>query len=117
MAQLEELDKDTLGPFLDSPVCVLILAKTGCAACAAWGAELTAFLATLGDDDPLSGVRYGKLILNQRGLSDFKKASPWLQDVKDLPFNVLYRDGENVRSFAGGGTERLVNRLKRVLPA
>jgi hypothetical protein len=40
MAHLEFLDRDSLDEFLASPYAVLILAKTDCAACAAWSAEL-----------------------------------------------------------------------------
>lgn len=115
MAHLEILDRDSLDEFLASPHAVLILAKTDCAACASWSAELVAALQDLPADDRLGTVRFGKLILNQPGLGAFKRNSPWLKDVNDLPYTVLYADNEYRRGFIGGGWQRLVNRLNRVL--
>jgi len=115
MAHLEILDRDTLDEFLASPYAVLILAKTDCAACAAWSAELGESLEGLAADDQLNSVRFGKLVLNQPGLGGFKRSSPWLKDVNDLPFTALYSDNEYRRGFIGSGWQRLVNRLNRVL--
>ncbi|MEL6342241.1 MAG: hypothetical protein AAFV53_03860 [Myxococcota bacterium] len=116
MAQIEVLDRETLPAFLESPLAVLILTKSDCGACTAWSEELAAFLSELDGGDPLTGIRYGKLILNQPGLGFFKKESLWLREVNDLPFNAIYKDGEMARSFAGSGTTRLLNRLKRLMP-
>jgi hypothetical protein len=111
MSTLQILDKDTIAPFLEHPDRVLILGKSDCAACKAWAAELTA---AMEDGSFSSSVPVGKLDLDQRGLGDFKKSSPWLADITDLPFNVIYVADEKQKSWAGAGVDRLKNRLERL---
>lgn len=111
MSELEKLGPDTLDDFLQADTAVLMLGKTTCPACAKWTEELEAFLAA---DSEWSDVRFGKLNLDQRGLADFKRANPWLADLEDLPYNIIYQGGERKKEFLGSGIERLTNRLKRV---
>jgi hypothetical protein len=111
MSRLEMIDGTNWQDFIAAPRAVLMLSKTDCEKCAAWTRELTEFLET---DAEHTGTRFGKMVLNQRGLIEFKKSNPWLADVDVLPFNVIYVGGERVKSFAGGGLERLKNRLARV---
>jgi len=111
MSRLESIDGSNWQGFTAAPRAVLMLSKTDCENCAAWTKELTDFLES---DREYADVRFGKMVLNQPGLIEFKKANPWLADVDVLPFNVIYVDGERVKSFAGGGLERLTNRLARV---
>jgi hypothetical protein len=59
-------------------------------------------------------VRFGKLLLDTPGLVGFKRANPWLPEADVLPYHVIYRHGELVKRFAGGGIERLVGRLERL---
>jgi hypothetical protein len=103
MTQIEILHPQTLPGFLESAVGVLLLAKSDCDACERWTTELNAHLASLDADDSLNAVRFAKIVLNQPGLGFFKKASPWLRDVNDLPFTAIYVDGEYTRGFIGGG--------------
>lgn len=112
--RLQLLGPETWQPFLSSPAAVLVLTKTDCAACASWSAELETFLSS---DDRWQVVPFGKLLLDQPGLAAFKRASPWLRDVTDLPFNAIYVGGELAGSFLGAGVPRLVARLERLLPA
>ena len=105
------IDKENWEEFLKSPLAVLVLGKTDCAACNDWTEELKSFLEA---DEAFSDVRFGKMLLDQRGLANFKKTSPWLAEVDVLPFNVIYKDGEKVKDFAGSGTTRLVNRLNNL---
>ena len=111
MATFEEVDRDNWEEFLAEPKAVLMLGKTDCGACNEFSAELEAFV---GDNDEWDEVRIGKMYLDKPGLLKFKKASPWLADVRDLPFTVIYVDGEVEKSFLGGGIDRLVNRMERV---
>ncbi len=110
MTRLESIDATNWEEFTRSPKAVLMLGKTDCAACRDWTEELTAYL----EEGVHPDVRFGKLLLDQRGLADFKKANPWLKEVQALPFNVLYKDGEPRKKFAGAGVERLTNRLARL---
>lgn len=112
MSRIEVLDRESWNDFLESDVAVLMLAKSDCAACKAWTEELEA---ALGEPGRWAEVRFAKLVLDQPGLGRFKKSNPWLTQVDALPFNVIYKHGERVKSFAGGGLERLENRLRRVV--
>jgi hypothetical protein len=109
MPRVETLDADTWREFVAAPVAVLILGKTTCPACQAYGEELNSWLATT---TAFPDVRFGKIFLDERGLIDFKRASPWLAEVDDLPFTQIYRDGEHWKHFPGGGVERLRRRLE-----
>ena len=112
MAELETITGDNWQEFTDSPLAVLVIGKTDCEKCAEWSQELIAFLAETSDFD---SVRFGKLMLDTRGLSDFKKANAWLAELTALPHNVIYQAGERVKDYAGGGATRLENRLKRIM--
>jgi len=109
--EVEALDSSNWREFLSSPKAVLMLGKTDCENCARWSAELDEFL---GRDEEFGDVRFGKMMLDQRGLIEFKKENPWLAGVDVLPFNVLYTHGEKRKEFAGGGLERLLNRLRKI---
>lgn len=109
--ELETVDGGNWREFVDSPKAVLVLGKTDCEKCAAWSAELTEFLARA---DEFPDVRFGKMMLDQRGLIEFKKGNPWLAEVDVLPFNVLYAAGDRKKAFAGGGLDRLLNRLRKL---
>jgi hypothetical protein len=111
MATLEAIDGGNWEEFLRTPVAVLMLGKSDCPACAAWTGELTEFLAT---DSEWSNVRFGKMLLDKGGLVTFKRAHPWIAELDVLPFTQIFRAGERIKSFAGGGVERLVNRLRQV---
>ncbi len=111
MATFEVIGRDNWEEFINSPKAVLMLGKSDCPACDAFGKELTDWCETC---DGWDDVRFGKLIINQPGLAKFKKQSPWLADVTDLPFTVIYKDGEVQKTFMGGGLQRLTNRMERV---
>jgi len=111
-SRLELLDRETWREFLDSSAAVLILGKSDCDACAAWMQEVEAFLA---DDTEWVGVRFGKVELDRGGLGAFKKENPWLAEIRDLPYTLVYVHGERKKEFLGSGVERLVNRMRRVI--
>lgn len=114
MSRIETLDGDSWEGFLAADAAVLILAKTTCENCSRWAEEIESALAA---ESSFAEVRFGKLYLDQRGLIAFKKANPWIAEVDVLPYNVIYSKGEQKKSFAGGGFDRLSNRLNRVLGA
>lgn len=111
MAELETITGDNWREFTGSPTAVLILGKTDCAKCSEWAEELTG---ALSGSDEFDDVRFGKLMLDTRGLIDFKKENKWIADVNSLPYNVIYSNGERLREYAGGGMARLENRLRRL---
>ena len=110
--RLEQIDGGNWKDFLQAPVAVLMLGKSDCAACAAWTEELTAFLA---GDTEFPTVRFGKMLLDKGGLVSFKRAHPWIAELDVLPFNQMFVAGERSKSFAGGGVDRLVNRLRQLV--
>jgi hypothetical protein len=112
MREIEVLGPDTWRDFVASPMAVLLIGKSTCDACTQWSEELNRYLGQ--EDAGYADVRFGKLLLDQRGLIEFKKEMEWLKEVSVLPFTVIFKDGEKVKDFAGGGIERLTNRLERV---
>lgn len=115
MIELEILDGESWESFLASDTAILMIGKTDCAACNAWTEELTAFLGTE-DAARFEGMRFGKILLDTRGLASFKRAhGEWLKDVTNLPYNLIYRSGEQHKTWYGGGVERLTNRLDRLI--
>ena len=109
MGRLERVDGSNWRDFVAATVAVLMLGKSDCAVCAAWTEELEAFLA---QDTEWTAVRFGKMLLDEGRLVDFKRANPWLAEVDVLPFNQIWVNGERSKSFAGSGVDRLVPRLR-----
>jgi len=105
---MEHLGRDDWEEFLSSPIAVLMLGKNGCVACTEWTSELE-------DWQIPDGVRLGKILLDTPGLGRFKIAHEWVSKVDMLPFNAIYVAGELKKSWAGGGIERLQNRLNRFI--
>ncbi len=112
MSRLEMLEPSTWEAFVGAPASVLMLGKSDCPACNQWTTELEAFLET---DAEWPDVRFGKLLLDRPGWIGFKKANPWVAEVHDLPFNVIFVGGESRKQFPGGGVDRMVSRLRRLL--
>ena len=106
---LEKLEGERWRDLIRAPLAVLVLGKSDCEACAGWTRELETFLE---GDAEWGDVRFGKILLDDRGLADFKRANPWIAELDVLPFTQIYVDGERSKSFAGGGIERLVSRLR-----
>jgi hypothetical protein len=113
-SSLETVDGGNWREFVAAPLAVLVIGKSDCPACAAWSDELERFLAA---DSEWTDVRFGKMLLDRGGLIEFKRASPWLADVDELPFNQIYLRGERSKAWPGGGIDRLVGRLQSVREA
>jgi hypothetical protein len=111
MTRLEAIDGTTWEAFLAAPWSVLMLGKSDCEHCAEYTEELHTFLAA---DRAYADIRFGKILLDRGGLVTFKRANPWLADIDVLPYTLIYRAGEKVAEFAGGGIGRLESRLERV---
>ena len=109
MSRLEQIDGTNWRDFVQAPVAVLVIGKSDCPACGSWSEELEKFLA---EDKDWTHVRFGKMLVDKPGLIDFKRASPWLAEVDELPFNQIYVKGERSKAYPGGGTERLLSRLR-----
>ena len=108
--RLEAIDGASWEAFLAAPWAVLMLGKSDCEHCHEYTEELHAYL---GGEAPAE-VRFGKMLLDRGGLATFKRANPWLAEVDVLPYTLIYRGGEKVAEFAGGGVGRLQSRLDRL---
>lgn len=111
MERLEVIDGTNWEAFLGAPWSVLMLGKSDCEHCAEFTEELHAFLA---GDREYTDIRFGKMLLDRGGLAGFKRANPWLAEADVLPYTLIYRRGQKVAEFAGGGIHRLSSRLERV---
>jgi hypothetical protein len=97
----------TLPSLLAAERAVLILAKSDCAYCVRYTAEIEALLAR----GSLRDVLIGKLILDRPGSSGFKRENPWLAALDVVPFTLLYRAGRPVDAFAASRAAYLLERL------
>ena len=113
MTALETIDGSNWREFVAAPTAVLLIGKSDCAACRAWGEEVSGFVADL--PDAYSAARFGKMLLDTKGLTDFKRENPWLAELTQLPHTVIYRAGERKKWFDGGGLDRLKSRLDRLV--
>jgi len=111
MSTLEQIDGRNWEEFLQAPVAVLMIGKSDCPACGAWTDELVTFLEV---DREFPQVRFGKIVLDKGGLIGFKRAHPWIAELDVLPFNQIFVAGERSKSFAGGGIDRLLGRLRQL---
>jgi hypothetical protein len=111
MDRLEAIDGSNWESFLGSPWSVLMLGKSDCEHCAEFTEELHAFLAA---DRAYADVRFGKMLLDRGGLVGFKRANAWIAELDVLPYTLIYRHGQKMAEFAGGGIGRLQSRLERV---
>jgi len=141
MRRLEHLEGDAWRELVRAPLAVIVLARSTCPVCRAWSEELAAFLET---DRRWEGLRIGEIFLyeeSDRAAADpedeeedgtpdaiaravstavgprgsFARANrDWLDEVQDLPHNLLYVRGERVKSWPGAGIDRLINRLEGV---
>ena len=110
MSDLEIIGPKDWQDFLASPVAVLMLGKTDCAACETWTETLSDFLDV---DEEFECVRFGKILLDKPGFGRFKLSNEWINEVHVLPFNCIYVNGEQVKNWAGGGLPRMQTRLRR----
>ena len=106
LVRIEQLDPGTWKSFLNAPISLLVLGKTGCEPCKIWTGMLADHT-----DELTNEIRVGMLLLDASGLGHFKMENPWVSLVDVLPFNALYIDGERVAEWAGGS----INRLRKEL--
>ncbi len=108
--QIAEVVGHNWKEFLDSDEALLILGKTNCASCKRWVEQLKAL-----DENEFGGLKIGKMMLNTPGLSSFKQSQTWLgKEVRDLPYNTIWKHGSRIKSWPGGGLERLLHRLEKI---
>jgi hypothetical protein len=104
------VDDDTVGDVVGAPHGALVLAKDDCGSCAAYEAEIR----RLQEEGLLGDLVVGKIMLTQPGSRRFKRENPWLREVADLPYTVLYASGEKVDEFAASKGMYLLERAEDI---
>ena len=104
---------ETLAEVLAVEQALLVLTKRDCGYCAAYQAGIEGLLAR----GELAHIAVRKLVLDERGALGFKRANPWLTEVKVLPYTVRYRRGERIDGFAGSSAAYLREWLGTAPPA
>ena len=102
---------ENLPALLAAEQAVLILTKSNCGYCAAYQADIEALQAR-GD---LAGLTIGKVVLDQPGAGRFKRDNPWLARLDFLPYNLVYRRGQEVDRFAASRASYLQQRVAATL--
>ena len=90
---------------------VLILTRSDCGHCHQYTAQIEALHAA----GRLDGIVVGKLVLDEPGSTQFKRANHWLARLASLPYTVLYRRGEQVDAFAASRGSYLLERIDEAL--
>jgi hypothetical protein len=111
VSRVERIEGTAWRDLVSHPLAVLVIGKSDCPSCTAWALELEQFLA---HDEEWRDVRFGKVLLDQPGLVDFKRANPWIAELDSLPYTQIYARGERAKAFSGSGAVRLVRRLRGV---
>lgn len=102
------VDDASIESVVGAPHGVLVLAKDDCGSCASYETEIRGLL----EQGLLGDLVVGKLMLTQPGSREFKRANPWLRDVADLPYTVLYSSGEKIDEFAASKGFYLLERAE-----
>ena len=108
-----QVTDETLAGLLAAERAVLILTGSDCGYCARYRDEIEALLAA----GKLPDIAIGKLVLDQRGASRFKRDNPWLAELTALPFTLLYRNGQRTGGLAASRGSYLLGRVSTPLPA
>lgn len=103
-----EVTDRTIGEVLAAERAILILAKTTCANCRAYQADIEARLAR----GEFEGFTIARLYLDRPGAPRFKQANPWIARLEFVPYTLLYRNGEIVDQFAASKGSYLVERVE-----
>lgn len=112
MATMEQLDEGTWEKFLSAPLAVLMLSKKQCISCTQLNEELSNWLSS--GTGPLQ-ARFGKVMLDDPGMSRFKLAQPWISHIDIMPFMAIFVHGERVSEWGGGTLSRLQNKVENFL--
>lgn len=99
---------DTFENLLAAERAVLVIGKSDCGYCYQYEKDI----AELVDTPAYAGIVFGKLVLDERGSTQIKRANPWIADLEELPYTVLYRDGNPVSAFAASKASYLKEQLQ-----
>jgi hypothetical protein len=99
--------------FLDQDLCTLVLARSNCSRCITYLAEVDRLIAS----DALGSTAVGVVMLDQPGVSQFKRNNLWLIHAQFLPYTVLFRNGQRIDGFSASRGHALLDHNRRTAPA
>jgi hypothetical protein len=97
-----------LARFLAADWAVLILSRSSCGHCAAYQRDIDVYQQW----GLFDGISIGKLVLDEAGVSQFKRANRWMADLTFLPHTLLYHQGQVIDSFGTSKGSYLLERLE-----
>jgi hypothetical protein len=107
------VDDKNYEEFLRNEKAVLVLSRSTCESCA----EYLSGLGPLMDSPDLSGVAFGKIVLDRPGSINIKKTNTWIAELEFLPHTVLFRQGRIVDEFDASNPSYLEERVREFLLA
>jgi hypothetical protein len=107
-SEIARVNDHNLGDLLRSEHAMLILSRRDCNPCMAFQEALDALL----DQGQLHEISIGKMVLNEPGSARFKRANPWLADLRVLPYVILYRRGREQNRFVPSSAAHLMRQLE-----
>ncbi len=96
--------------FLANDLSTLILARSTCARCVSYIAEVRA----MQERGALGATAVGVLMLDQPGSSRFMRDNLWLANEEILPYTLLYRHGHQVDGFPANREHAMLDYSLRV---
>lgn len=106
---IETVTDYNIEAFLGSDLCALILARSTCNRSITYQDDVRRLI----DSGALGAIRVGVLLLDQRGVSQFKRQNLWLMGTEHLPYTMLYRRGLRVDGFPAARGHTLLDRARR----
>lgn len=108
MNEYTQVTDDTFETLLAAEQAVLVIGKSDCGYCRQYDAGIADLL----EDPAYTDTVFGKLVLDEPGNTQLKRESSWIAGLNQLPYTVLYREGEPVDKFAASKASYLEERLQ-----
>lgn len=110
--EITQITDENLAEVAQAERGVLVLSKSDCGHCKEYAAEIL----EAQSEGRLDGIAVGKLLLDARGSSKFKRKNPWIGKLDSLPYTILFTEGKAADHFAASKADYLVERLERIAP-
>jgi hypothetical protein len=111
--ELIRVSDENIEEVVNAEGAVLIFTKSDCGHCAAYQAEIEALF----QQGEMDGISIGKVVLNQRGITWYKRDNLWLSGLNFLPYTLLYSEGQPVDDFAASKGAYLLERIESAFAA
>lgn len=109
--RLIPVNDENLAAFVTNDWAVLILSTSHCGYCIEYQRDIKEYQ----EQGLLDEYSIGKMVLNEPGVSQFKRDNRWLAGLTFLPHTLLYHRGRVVDSFSTSRGPYLLERLEDCL--